>query len=138
MRAIAGYVNVKDLAAAIGPDAGLGERTLRKLESGESPLRPPAMREIAQACGLPYEFFTVDFQRLPDLENGPNELDRHVRENSRRLNDLEEAVRQIPEMATALRRLNEQLEEQRLVVEALGLAVEQRSAEAQQPGQAAQ
>lgn len=102
-RALAGFKNVGDLADAIGADAGLGERTLRKLEGGESPLRPPAMREIAHACGLPYEFFTVDFSRLPLLAGADDDspsltgaevrsLVDLVRSNSRRVTELEEAV----------------------------------------------
>lgn len=91
-RAIGGFKNVGDLADAITADASLGERTLRKFESGESPLRPPAMREIAHACGLPYEFFTADFSRLPELADQPastEPLAEQVREQGQRLERIE-------------------------------------------------
>lgn len=68
-RALAGFKSVADLAQAIPSEADLGERTLRKFESGESELRPPVMREIAAACRLPYEFFSVDFTRLGEIAN---------------------------------------------------------------------
>jgi outer membrane murein-binding lipoprotein Lpp len=63
-RALAGYKVMSDLAAAIPKESQLGERKLRALESGEDALRPPALREIAAACGLPYEFFTADLLTL--------------------------------------------------------------------------
>lgn len=62
-RALAG-ISVKELAQRIGQD-GLGERTLRSLEGDAGRAwRPMELQAVAQACGLPYEFFTVDFQQL--------------------------------------------------------------------------
>jgi hypothetical protein len=55
-------LRVGDLAEIVHPNARLGERTLRKLYSGESALTPPICREIAATLGLPYAWFTV-----PDL-----------------------------------------------------------------------
>jgi transcriptional regulator with XRE-family HTH domain len=55
-------LTVTQLAALLPPEAKLGERTLRKLESGESLLTPPIMRELAARMGLPYRWFAV-----PDL-----------------------------------------------------------------------
>ena len=59
-RALAG-LSVKELAERLDPKDNLGERTLRKLESGESVVRPIHLREIARVLGLPYAFFTEDF-----------------------------------------------------------------------------
>lgn len=59
-RALAGFDSVDDLAAHVD----MGATTLRKMERGERPVRPRELREIAEACGLPYEFFTEDFERL--------------------------------------------------------------------------
>lgn len=52
-------LTINELAERVDPDAGLGERTLRKLESGETQLRAPLLRELAEALDLPYEWFTV-------------------------------------------------------------------------------
>jgi hypothetical protein len=98
-RALAGYKVMSDLAAAIPKDSQLGERKLRALESGEDPLRPPAMREIAAACGLPYEFFTTDLQALfaglgPHqlLENRVNSLEAALAAVSARLDAIAKDV----------------------------------------------
>lgn len=62
-RALAG-ISVKDLAERIG-QKGLGERTLRELEGDAGRAwRPMELQAVAQACELPYEFFTVDFSQL--------------------------------------------------------------------------
>lgn len=72
-RAYAGYDSTKDLAAAIGPHGKLGDRTLRTLEGAGAPRRfsDQHLVLIARACGLPLEFFEVDFARLPELAAGP-------------------------------------------------------------------
>lgn len=74
----------------------MGERTLRKLESGESELRPKEMREIASACGLPYEWFSVDFSRLPEIAGDLQTLEARMDELSEelrgRMQRLEEEV----------------------------------------------
>ena len=51
---------ITELAARLPAEAELGERTLRKLESGESNLKPQLLRELANALEFPYEWFTVD------------------------------------------------------------------------------
>lgn len=56
--------------------------TLNKLESGESDLRPPGLREVAAACDLPYAWFTVDFK---DALDDPDRI-RHL---ERRFDGLE-------------------------------------------------
>lgn len=55
-------LTVVQLAELIPAQARLGERTLRKLEGGESSLTPPVLRELAAQLNLPYAWFTV-----PDL-----------------------------------------------------------------------
>lgn len=58
-RELAGYERVDDLAAAIG-ERGFGKTTLYEFEQGKtSPLRSHLLR-IADACGLPVEWFEVD------------------------------------------------------------------------------
>ena len=55
-------LTVAQLADRIPASARLGERTLRKLENGESQLTPPILRELAHRLDLPYAWFSV-----PDL-----------------------------------------------------------------------
>lgn len=91
-RALAGFKSTAALAAAMPQGSGLGDRTLRKLEGGEAEIRSPALREIAAACGLPYEFFTIDFTELTDaVPLGTTDADpgRDERNIARRLDDLE-------------------------------------------------
>lgn len=52
-------LTVAQLADRIPASARLGERTLRKLENGESQLTPPVLRELAARLDLPYAWFTV-------------------------------------------------------------------------------
>jgi transcriptional regulator with XRE-family HTH domain len=65
--------SLDELAERIG-EAGLGARTLRKIEGGDREVRAMELRTIAAALDLPYEFFTADFwdltgqPRLPGLE----------------------------------------------------------------------
>lgn len=61
----------KELAEALGPATDTLDRRLRNIDRGlplpsfETP--ESVTRQVADACGLPYEFFTVDFRRLPEL-----------------------------------------------------------------------
>lgn len=70
-------VTVEQLAAKLG--AGLGSKTLGMIERGERDVHTRELRDIAAACGLPYEFFTADLDRLPELTS--QEPARRVREN---------------------------------------------------------
>lgn len=62
-QALAGIRSVDELAERIGIE-GLGRDTLYDMQRGKRPIRRHELREIADACGLPYEFFTVDFATL--------------------------------------------------------------------------
>lgn len=93
-RVLAG-LTVPKLAERIPDENRMGERTLRKLESGESELRPKEMREIAEACDLPYEFFTVDFSRLPELNEGAGDLAGRMDELEAELAEVRELL-QVP------------------------------------------
>lgn len=55
-------LTVRQLADLMPPESRLGERTLRKLDSGESILTPPILRELAHRLGVPYTWFSA-----PDL-----------------------------------------------------------------------
>jgi hypothetical protein len=67
-RQLAGFSSAAKLAAETGK--GLADKTLRKIESGEKDPEPWELDRIARACGLPYEFFTIDFSTLPNLLAG--------------------------------------------------------------------
>lgn len=61
-RAYAG-MSLDDLAA----DVEIGRNTLVRMENGQRNPKSMELREIAEACGLPYEFFTIDFGLLVAL-----------------------------------------------------------------------
>lgn len=68
-RTLAG-LGQQELAAkikALGYTRGYSARTIGDMERGETPIQPQAIPVLAKACGLPPEFFEVDFQRLPEL-----------------------------------------------------------------------
>lgn len=58
-QALAGFESVDDIAARIGIE-GLGRDTLRNMWRGKRAVRRHELREIAEACGVPLEFFTDD------------------------------------------------------------------------------
>jgi transcriptional regulator with XRE-family HTH domain len=71
-------VTVEQLAERVTPGSRLSQRTLHKLEQGDTPLTAPIMRELAAALDLPYEWFTVPSigQALapPDLPRQVSEM----------------------------------------------------------------
>lgn len=58
-RELAGYERLDDLVAAIG-ERGFGRTTLYKFEQGRDRPGRAALLAIADACGLPVEWFDVD------------------------------------------------------------------------------
>lgn len=91
-RALAGIASTTALANRIGVQ-GLSGETLRKIESGSREVRPHELREIARACGLPFEFFTVDFAQLAHNSGAGPQVAREVEAVVERLlPDIEEAV----------------------------------------------
>src|SRR4051812_12098819 len=52
-------LTVTQVSERVHPSARLGERTLRKLESGESILTIKELRELALALNVPLEWFTL-------------------------------------------------------------------------------
>lgn len=77
-------ITVEELAARVAQD-GLGAKTIGNMERGVGPALRPQLREIAEACGVPYEFFTVDLALL-----GPQQEELGVEE---RLATLEDFIR---------------------------------------------
>jgi transcriptional regulator with XRE-family HTH domain len=53
-------VTLQALAQHLDPSWKLSERTLRKLEGGESPITERSLRPIADALEVPYGWFTAD------------------------------------------------------------------------------
>lgn len=86
--ALAGIKNVRELAERIDLP-GLGRDTLYEMQSGKRAIRRHELREIADACGLPLEFFTVDFATLE--ENGSADSADRVLE---RLNEMDNSYRE--------------------------------------------
>jgi transcriptional regulator with XRE-family HTH domain len=72
-RHLAGYTSVEDLANALN-QPGLKATVLRAIEREERPGRFPELREIADCCGLPVEFFTADFSKLASISGEPREI----------------------------------------------------------------
>lgn len=68
-RHLAGLQNVRDLAKAIQQQKprGLGETRLRQIERAEIQATIGDIREISDACEIPWEWFVVDFSRLAEI-----------------------------------------------------------------------
>jgi hypothetical protein len=72
-RQLAGFGQVEQLAAAIA-QSGLKTGVLRKIEREERRGEFRELREIAEACRLPVEFFTADFSRLAEISDDPRRV----------------------------------------------------------------
>lgn len=74
-RQLGGLRNVGDLADALKDTRGrLGTTTLRSIERGEARGDFSTYRDIADACGIPVEFFTADFSRLAEISEDPRSV----------------------------------------------------------------
>lgn len=85
-------VTVAQLAELVPDNARLGERTLRKLEAGESVLTPPILRELAVALGVRYEWFTVPDLRLAVGGGDPDDR-RRIESLESQMSEMWEWVR---------------------------------------------
>jgi transcriptional regulator with XRE-family HTH domain len=72
-RHLAGYSRVEDLAEAINQE-GLRTTVLREIEREQRRGEFRELREIAECCGLPVEFFTADFSRLGEISEDPRRV----------------------------------------------------------------
>lgn len=89
---LAGIPSANALAERLDTQ-GLSGVTIRKIEAGTRDVRPHELRAIAAACGLPYEFFTVDFAQLAHNSGADPQVAREVEAVVERLlPDIEEAV----------------------------------------------
>ena len=62
-----GYgLSVEELAARIDRE-GFGDKVIGMIRRGERPIDYHELEWIARACGVPMEFFSVDFEQLPKL-----------------------------------------------------------------------
>lgn len=114
-RLIADIRTVEELARRI--DArGLGAKTIGAIERGERTVKRMELREIAEACGLPEEFFTADLASLAggagggegSRAGGDPELEERLAGIEGRLAQLEEGSR-TAELIDQTRRLVEVL-----------------------------
>jgi transcriptional regulator with XRE-family HTH domain len=80
-------LTVVQLSEQVHPSARLGERTLRKLESGESIFTIKELRELAIALAVPLEWFTLPdpMQRIAGESADPASL-------MARMTSLEQAI----------------------------------------------
>lgn len=83
-------LTIADLCERIHPSARIGERTLRKLESGETLLTIKELRELALALGIPLEWFTLPdpMQRIAGESADPASL-------AARMTALEHAIGEV-------------------------------------------
>jgi transcriptional regulator with XRE-family HTH domain len=88
-RIIAGYDRMEDLAATLNV-AGLGTDTLYEIERGKRGIQRHELKLIAEACELPYEFFTADLRLLADNA-------RERRASDIRMQRIDENVRELVE-----------------------------------------
>lgn len=101
---LAGIDSFEDLARRID-SRNLGATTLRKLNDNVRASLP--RRAIADACGLPYQFFTVDFRRLSELAQAaasdaqPERLDALEQQVSQLATDLREVRAELLERELA-------------------------------------
>lgn len=66
---LGGYRSLDQLAREVNLPK-LSPKSLRRSANDARDTPEHELRAIAEACGLPYEFFTVDFSRLPEI-GGP-------------------------------------------------------------------
>jgi transcriptional regulator with XRE-family HTH domain len=87
-------LTVAQLAERVHPSARLGERTLRKLESGESVFTIKELRELAIALNVPLGWFTLPhpMQRISDESADPASLTARMTSLERAIADLAEAT----------------------------------------------
>lgn len=84
-RELAGLRSVEALAKVLD-EPGLGVSTLRAIEQGTREARNMELRAIAEACGVPYDFFTTD---VADLAGHNRALDVKLDTVTERLAHLE-------------------------------------------------
>jgi len=98
-RALGGIPSTKKLAEEIAAkkllDTAFGIGTIDGIERGVRTLKEHEARAVAKVCGLPYEFFTADLQRLPELDAASQPA------------DLEDRLQRIEEIVLALKEFAE-------------------------------
>lgn len=116
--ALSGFPSVEALADELAHrNAGVGLKRLREISQQRgNPARAVELREIAEACGVPYGIFTLDLQAA--LDNGRPDTDERV-------NRLEQAV-----ILLVRQMAREQPELQREFLEALRTRTPSRPAQA--------
>lgn len=71
-------MTLNELADAVG----MGRMTLYRMENGQRDVKRMELREIAEACDVPYEFFAADWATLGDdagqLDRIEQKLDRII------------------------------------------------------------
>ena len=86
-RHLAGFNSVDELADALN-QRGLKSTVLREIETERRGGELRDLREVADRCGLPVEFFTADFSRLAEISEEPGKV------IARRLTSVDEKYEQ--------------------------------------------
>jgi transcriptional regulator with XRE-family HTH domain len=83
-------LTIPDLCERIHPSARLGERTLRKLEGGETLFTIKELRELALALSIPLEWFTLPdpMQRIAGESADPASLAARMTALERAIGDV--------------------------------------------------
>jgi transcriptional regulator with XRE-family HTH domain len=68
---------------------GLGLQTIKRIEAGKRTARPFEVWAIAEACGLPRDFFQADFRELCRVAAAQQEMLTRI---DSRLDQLEQAL----------------------------------------------
>lgn len=87
-------ITLQDLAARIDPTEKLSERTLRKLEGGESDIHLRQLRPIADALGIPIAWFTIEGPVWEGLESESSpRFQRQLDRLTARLGEIEQLLK---------------------------------------------
>lgn len=90
IRAARGYANLSQpgLAEALG----LSTQTVKRMESGERPVRLMELRQIGEVCQVPREFMEGGWAALTAIHHGSNNLSERMQSLSEELNERMERL----------------------------------------------
>lgn len=100
IRAARGYANLSQpgLAKALG----LSTQTVKRMESGERPVRLMELRQIGEVCEVPREFMEGGWSALTAIHHGSNNLSERMQSLSEELHERMAALeRELAELAAA-------------------------------------
>lgn len=92
IRAARGYANLSQpgLAEALG----LSVQTVKRMESGERPVRSVELRQIGEVCRVPREFMEGGWSAITAIHHGSNNLSERMQSLSEELHERMERLEQ--------------------------------------------